>query len=225
MITTSKKTLRRFTPESVREQEGAPVFILAAPSILDKARFRQSLATLGTRWVDDKALYRIMRKGIETVVDPDQRGMCLEAMDSFEAAEDKAEDQELAEKIIEIQDALRGSYSPYAKAEADRGYWLSVAPVVAFQHFVKGWEGIKQGYSSQAGLVTDEALSGIDESLITAVGVEILNSFSPSKDEEKNSEPPSTSRSDRKTSRAVKSQQTADQDGKSQVSSSQATLN
>lgn len=199
MIPTSAKELLPFTPV-----EGGPTYQIAVPTLLARAAYRRDVKSIpGVRYLQDGDLLDILRDGVRAVVVDTAQGPLIDLIDNFEALADdpvkRAADTELLSDMAEIEETVGRHYAPYAEAVADREHWLAVAPIVAFKHFVRGWDGLDVVYEARAGRVSDACMAQVPESDILVVGYKCLALMHPSKAEAKNSESRSPSPSDRET--------------------------
>jgi hypothetical protein len=217
MITLSAK-------ETIRHEVDGVTYLLAVPSMLARAAFRRDVSAMGAAYHTDGALLSCLRDGITECVATDQQGELAELIDSFEyesgqrsekdeGTDDDEDFKDLAEQVSQIETFMRSEYPRYARMEADRGYWLSVAPIVAFRHFVTGWEGMDLKYRQRNGLVDESVLEQIPDEQVSEVGWKLLTMMRPGKEEAKNSEPQPSSQPDPETSTAEDTPQTADQAG------------
>ena len=212
----------RFTPPG-EHGEGPPVYIIAAPTLMQRAAFRRDVAAAGARYPGQDELFRALRDGVRVAVEEEAQPALLESLDAAEAAgAGLAEDAELARDLAAIESAMRRHHPPYAALEAERTYWLSVAPIVAARHFLRGWEGVAARFERRNGLVPEEVLAGISDAHVEAIGWEAIALMSPSRAQAKNSASPSPSPSDQPTSPAEPSPATAAPDGSSLASGSNA---
>lgn len=202
MIPLSAKDLLPFTPV-----EGGPTYQLAVPTMRQRAAYRRDVRAEGVRFVNDADLFELIRDGIRAVVETSAQGALLDTIDNYEPimrdAEKLAADPGLYRDAVEIETTIERHYPPLAQALADRGEWMAVAPLVAFRHFVRGWEGLDVPYEARAGRVTEACLERIPENDIMAVGFRCIALMHPSQADAKNSESRSPSPSDRETSTAA----------------------
>jgi len=215
MITLSSK-------ETIRHEVDGVVYLVAVPTMLARAAFRRDVSAMGAVYHTDDAMADCLRDGIRECVQEDQQERLIEVVDSYRFEmnrDDRIDDDEnfldLAEQLGQIESFIRSEYPPYARLEADRGYWLSVAPIIAFRHFVVGWEGGDVTCKRRGGQVEESLLEKIPDSHISAVGWQIIGMMRPGGAETKNSESQSSSQPDPETLTADDSHQTADPAGKS----------
>jgi hypothetical protein len=63
---------------------------------------------------------------------------------------------------------------------------LEVAPILAAQQFLRGWENVEPVFDRRNGLVSETALGEIPESHIIEIGLEAISLMSPTEAEAKN---------------------------------------
>lgn len=198
MTPLSAKALMPFTPV-----EGGPTYMLAVPTMMQRAAYRRDVQATGARYVQDADMLEILREGIRAVVEDDAQPALLEIIDSYESiSTDPAkllEDKALLADIAAIEAKIGKHYPDYAEAQADRTFWLGVAPYVAFRHFVRSWDGLDATYEARAGKVTEACMELVPEDDIVAVGWKLLTLMNPTKADAKNSESRLPSPSDRET--------------------------
>ena len=149
MLATSTKEPVRFTPGRYQEAEGAPVYLVAVPSQRQVISWRRAVEEAGGRYHPFERMIACLRQGIREVVADDQQGELLEILDSYEAAVDARDseggdgpDAELEAQFRQIEDAVYREYPPYRGLSADRGRWLDLAPLIACEMFLVGWENL-----------------------------------------------------------------------------------
>lgn len=201
MIPTSAKEQLPFTPV-----EGGATYQIAVPTLLQRAAYRRDVQASGARYASDADLLALLREGVREVVEESGQGALLDLIDNYEAvAQDRealAQDEALGRDIAELEETIGRHYPPYAQAMADRGHWLAVAPIVAFQHFVRGWDGLEAPCEMKGGKVTDRCLEQVPENDILAVGYKAMALLHPTQDQAKNSPSRSPSPSGREISKA-----------------------
>lgn len=212
----------RFTPPG-EQGESPPVYLIAVPTLMQRAAFRRDVTAAGARYPGQEEMFEALRAGVRAVVEEEAQPALLETLDAAQAAGDGlAEDAELVRDMAEIEKAMRRHHPPYAALEAERAYWLSVAPIVAARHFLRGWEGVEPPFRRVAGLVPEELLAQLPDGHVEAFGWDAISLLSPSRVQAKNSASPSPSPSDPKISQAEPNRPTAAPDGSSSASASPA---
>ena len=166
--------------------ESPPIYLLATPTILERAKWRRSVLATGARWHDDDAMLACLRRGITETVAPSQEAELLDIVDRFASFDEGQAPEDLAIDFEEIERTVQGAYPAYAGLAADRAYWLSVAPILAAQQFLCGWENIEAPFEQRAGLVTEECLAAIPEGHVMEVGLKAIELMSPTETQAKN---------------------------------------
>lgn len=172
--------------EITAEFESPPVYLIVTPTILERAKWRRSVLATGARWHDDQAMVTCLKRGIAEVVSPDQHTQLLDIVDRFTGYEETQAPEDLAAEFEEIERTVQGAYPPYAGLAADRAYWLSVAPILAAQHFLRGWENVEAPFEYRASLVTEDCLAAIPETHVMEIGLKAIELMSPTGEQAKN---------------------------------------
>ena len=166
--------------------ESPPVYLIATATILERAKWRRSVLATGARWHDDGAMIACLKRGIGEVVAPAQEAELLDIVDRFASYDEAQTPEDLAIDFEEIERSVQGAYPAYAGLAADRAYWLSVAPILAAQHFLTGWENVEAPFAKRAGLLTENCLAMIPEAHVMEVGLKAIGLMSPTGDLAKN---------------------------------------
>jgi hypothetical protein len=163
-----------------------PIYLLATPTILERAKWRRSVLATGARWHDDDAMVACLKRGIAEVVAPAQEANLLDIVDRFAGYDEGQAPEDLAIDFEEIERTVQGAYPAYAGLAADRAYWLSVAPIIAAQHFLRGWENIEAPFEQRAGQLTEDCLALIPEEHVMEIGLKVIELMSPTEGMAKN---------------------------------------
>jgi len=188
--------------ETVRVPVDGVTYLVAVPTLLTRASYRREVAALGAVYHSDEKLLNVLRDGVRECVAGDQVGTLIEIINSYEIESKKvadlgdeaneAEKESLADlrnRMDEIEQFMTREYDPYNRMAADRGYWLSIAPIIAFRHFVKGWEGETDvQYKERGGQVCESLMDHLPPEHIDVVGWKSIMLMSPTGGQEKNSE-------------------------------------
>jgi len=166
--------------------ENPPVYLLATPTILERAKWRRSVLATGARWHDDGAMVACLKRGITEVVAPDQQSGLLDIVERFADCEEGQAPEDLARDFEEIEHVVQGAYPAYAGLAADRAYWLSVAPILAAQQFLRGWENVEASFEQRAGQLIEDCLAMISETHVMEIGLKAIELMSPTGDLAKN---------------------------------------
>lgn len=218
-------------PFSSKEVVRVPVdqvtYLVAVPTLLSRATYRREVASLGAVYHSDETMLNALRDGVRECVVDNQQGTLIEIIDSFEIEQQKAVDigddvtdeereslEDLRNRVDEIERFMQREYGRYNQMSADRGYWLSVAPIVAFAQFVTGWEGGELNYKARNGQVCESLMDHMPANHVDVVGWKAITLMSPTGGQEKNSELQSPLATDHKTLTAVENPQTTAQAGK-----------
>ena len=172
--------------EIVARFESPPIYLIATATILERAKWRRSVLATGARWHDDGAMVACLKRGIADVVAPTQEAALLDIVDRFAGHDEGQAPEDLAIDFEEIERTVQGAYPSYAGLTADRAYWLSVAPIIAAQHFLRGWENVEMPFEQRAGLLTEASLAMIPESHVMEIGLKAIGLMSPTEDTAKN---------------------------------------
>lgn len=219
----TRRGTMRFTPEHLRGQEGAPVYLYQVPSWAGRAARDRAVIDQGCRfWMRD-AFAAEADKAIRAAK-PEREEELLEIVARVEATP-LAEniEAELAEAWSEILEELRRAGGPIAAMMADNAHHATLMPFITVQFFCKGWENIDVPFRLTSDrLVDPESLEQIDPMHMLALYAEIERSTRVTKDQEKNFASLSPSPDTPETSPAVPERRTA-ADGSSSETSSSAT--
>jgi len=166
--------------------ESPPIYFIATPTILERAKWRRSVLATGARWHDDEAMVACLKRGIGEVVAPAQETELQDIVDRFSGYDEGRAPEDLAIDFEEIERTVQGAYPAYAGLTADRAYWLSVAPILAAQHFLTGWENVEAPFEQRAGLLAEDCLAILPESHVMEIGLKAIELMSPTEDTAKN---------------------------------------
>lgn len=213
--------------EKSRHEVDGVTYAIQTPTLMGRALYRREVAATGAVMHTNAAMMDCLRDGVNEAVAEDQRGELIEIINSFEyeagqRADDSGMDaafESLADQVKQIEDFIRTNYPRYAQMEADRGYWLLIAPIIAFRCFVTDIDD--STCKRMGGMLSEAAIEKVDEKHIAEVGWKVIEMMTPSKDEVKNSEPQLSLPSDQPTSTAGKRRRTGAKAGKSGEKSTQ----
>jgi hypothetical protein len=125
-----------------------------------------------------------------------------QAAENFKAIVERHGD--LSDRVEYYKDEIADKYPPYSKKLGDALFFNQVAPIVSAQIFLKGGINTPVEIKPEGGRVPVEALDRIPPSHLAQITRKILALMSPSKDDAKNSDGPSSSESSRKPSAQAK---------------------
>lgn len=181
----------RYVPRDHLGDGLPPTFLLAVPTVLARAQWRREVAATGARYPSDEVLIEALRAGIARVVEASQQEELLALVEEWAAAAPAERPADLGRRLTEIEQAIRLHDPRYAGLEADRLFWLAVAPLKAFQLFVIGWENLDRAYDKVNGQVSEACLAALPEALVAEVGFHAISLMSPTEGQEKNCGSPS----------------------------------
>lgn len=217
MLPTSTPEVERFTPEG-----SSVTYLIATPSVMERARFKRDLVASGATYHDDAALLSALREDLRAV-QPANLDRLLEMLDQFEALESKSDDPQLVAAVADMERLGRAAAGRYAGLLGERAFFNDVLPIVAARSFLIGWEGIEKPFERASGITSDRTLSLIPEAHLQQIGARAFARMVLSGGLEKNSASPSPSRSNPKPSRAGTSRRTAARAGALPAPSTDAT--
>lgn len=179
-----------------------PTYLIAPATIRERIAFRRAVAAEGARMPRDDELVACLRAGVREAA-PDNADELLATIDEW--AETPPEDRgpDLIARMEAIEQAMRASYPPYAQLEAARVHWISIAPLVACEMFLRGWQNVDVPFKRVRGKVAEECLEALPEDHLAEIGWKAISLMQPDKAAEKNSGSPSPSPSSPATSTAA----------------------
>lgn len=214
MLPISAKDTVRFTPADLDGQAGAPVYIIAVPTMMGRAAWRRDVAAQGAKYPTDSERFAIMRRGVEELADDAQRGRLLDVIATAAAERDDRPRELIADSpdLAKLHDILRANHPPYATFVSERQYWLEVAPIMAARRFLRGWENVFSFGASAApgsapgardaqalvfrlehGVVPDDLLDEMDPVHVDRIGWRAIGLLTLGRSAEKNSASPQPS--------------------------------
>ena len=208
MLPISAKEPLRFTPDRYRNQEGAipddaPVYLIAVPTLRGKAEFNRACVAAGLVTHDRAAIIATLREGVAEQIEADQAGPLVDMLDRIEAADadNPADERDLRDFGV-LHEDMRRHWPRFAAMVADGVHYQQMAPVIAAQIFLAGWEGIETPFRRRHGAVEENLLGVLPDEDVIAVGMKALELFAPSEEQAKNSGSRSPSRGGRASSPA-----------------------
>jgi hypothetical protein len=181
MLPVSTKDIHRVAPDG----DGGPVYLIATPTVLQRAAWRRDVAATGARFPSEADLHKALVDDLSAAA-PDNLEEILACVNAVRDTPEDQRDPDLVEKYEAVAAFARRHGGAYARLQADRGYWADVAPIVALRSFLVGWEGLAVPFSKD--LVDD-----IPEDHQRVVGWEAINRMRLSEDARKNFVSPSPS--------------------------------
>lgn len=144
-----------------------------------------------------------MREGVAEQIEADQAGPLADMLDRMEAADadNPADERDLRDFGV-LHEDMRRHWPRFAAMVADGVHYQQMAPVIAAQIFLAGWEGIETPFRRRHGAVEENLLGVLPDEDVIAVGMKALELFAPSEEQAKNSGSRSPSRGGRASSPA-----------------------
>lgn len=232
-----------FTPASLKDIDGAPVFILRAVTSREK-RFRLRMhREEGILTHTEPTIRGAIRDGLKEQWTEQQQAQFLpwieaywSALDEFRLirkADPEAEweyDEQVEDKVLELIGHLERSYRPLARMNADIAEYNEMAPKFYAAVTVKSWTGLDVTRELDRKYLTLDCVDALQDALDAfaekhdrdpviawlELYAACLNRHILNEDEAKNSESPSPS----STPPAPSSETSGPQDGKSPASAS-----
>lgn len=191
--------------EDLARFENPPRYVVAVPSVMERAAFRRDLTATGARFHDEAAMLRALRKQVRDAFDEGdpEADRLVGLIDAYEEAPGGEVPEDLRNEVARLEEVIRSASPEYAAMAAARAHWLEVAPILACRHFLKSRENPGHVFRRQGGMVTDAELAMIPEGEMFEVGFRILQIMQPTTEQEKNSASPSPSRDGQETSPAA----------------------
>lgn len=191
MTVTSARVADRFTPDFARNEVNPPVYTIAIPTLLTRARFRRAVAAEGGRMWTRQAMVDAARREIEAA-QPANIAELLTVCDRYEALDDATAPDDasaIAGDWLNLSAVLQNSAGEFAAKVADNQFWFEVAPLQAARSFLieAGDMALRRGSD---GLISEESIAAIPESHLVAIGWRAMALMQPSGLDAKNSESP-----------------------------------
>lgn len=237
----------RFTPGDLIDTPGAPVYLIEPGTSRTRAVFRRELVAQGVQYPAPAIVFETLRDGVRHGIVEDLREGWLTLIDRAEevGSQRTAALKALADEpgdgsdrllpdlpelepgervdLAAIERDMRLNYPPYAALLADQSFYLEMAPIVAAQHFLVGWENVDQTFARERGIVDLALLDrAVPEGHIRAIGFRAMSLLTPDAAAAKNSPSRPGSPASRETSTAVSSRSTG-RAGKSRAKSTRKT--
>ena len=208
MSVVSKRPFDRFTPDSYRVDgevpHDAPVYIVAALSMRERAQFRGAVALAGLRYPQDPELLRALRS-VVAEIGPDNADALQADIQAFEdllAAPDApvppgdgetdearagreadvTRRQAVATAFEVLIDLLR-AHPAVAHILSLRTVFLETAPLLASAAALRGWERVDVPFRRVSGVVPDEVLEALPEADVRAIGARAMALFNVSREQ------------------------------------------
>lgn len=215
--------VRFVPPEYDSGQTDAPVYLIAPPTLLERAAFGSACTAEGLRWPADSELRETLRAALELAA-PANLGDHLADLDAAElVSPENPPAPELSARVARLEKWARDNVPDYAALIGARQRWNSAAPVIAAARFLRGWENVNVAFARKAGSVPLELLEMLPADHVAAIGNEGLRLMMVSDAQRKNSVSPPRSKASPPPSPAGQGQATAATDGSSSASVTGAT--
>lgn len=208
MLPLTGKDVHRFTPPGREGEADAPVYLIATPTPMGRARYRQAMLAEGLRYWSRTAFCAAARDWLEQIA-PENLEELLEVVSGIETLTDETEatsgadpdarpvepDSErltLLAKWGELSTMLTEQSPRVAKMAGDNKLFLDMTPYLAASLFVVGWENVPVAFRRGADrLVPMELLGELDEGDLGAVWLKIMSLMDVTAAQRKNSASPS----------------------------------
>lgn len=218
----SRTDIDRFTPPG-----STAVYLLATPTLMQRAAFKRDLVSLGATMHDRPALLAALRADLRAAA-PYNLDQLIEVLDGYEAAPDEADSATKAE-VDGMMRLARAYAGEYAQRLGDNAHFNDVLPIVACKHFLVGWEGVTDADGKPAPFArvnnqtTDATLMAIPAAELVAVGMRAFLRMVVPDGIKKNSASPSPSTVTRRLSPPKKKPRRTARRGSSSAKSTGAT--
>lgn len=193
----STKELIRFIPDSMKEQEDPPVFLIKTPTLRDKIALDACLAVEGVRYPANSELALALREGIKEHVIESDHPPLLEILEEYEAVSDSGQPfvGDLLERVEQIAKVLRPYHRPLGRIESERGRFLAMAMLIRAEMFLVNIEGKDvPKIEKRSGRITEECQEELETKYgagtLFAIGARTLDVTTPTEEERKNLESP-----------------------------------
>lgn len=189
----STKLAERFTPEWLKGQQGAAVYLMLPGSVIDRASLEAELTgEYQAGRVFSFELLEAFTAGVKALADEEDQAHLI-ALAHAEAG--GADDLDADDK--QLLDDAKAELARYWPAFRDLNHRMQrrreFAPLLAFRRFCVGWENVDVPFSrGRDGMVDAEALKRIDPLEMASAGHFAYGLLYPS-DQEGNSAQPSPS--------------------------------
>lgn len=171
MILLDTKTPLRWTPPWRDGEEDAPVYLIRAGSVADRAMFEAELAgehQAGQVYAPDVAAAALA--GINFLLGDDPEKDEIVALVHAEAAGEQIQPEQ-RQSLARVRRALSLYWPEYGELVAQTARRRELLPLVAFRRFVVGWEGPEVPFSrGRDGFVSDAAMQQLNSTDIIGAG-------------------------------------------------------
>ena len=196
IASTAASAAEPFTPKWMEGKADAPIFFIRAGNVIERELMEAQLSgpsyRAGETWPWEKQAALI--DGLKAIAGDDAAQLIV-------LAETSDIDDPAEAELLEQARALIGQhYAPYRDLLAQEERRRAILPIVAFCRYCVRWEGLDTDMKRGAdGLIDPASLLGIDPIILRSAGFEAYNR-QYAVGERKNSDAPSKSGADLKTS-------------------------
>jgi hypothetical protein len=178
--------LDRFTPDAYKDKENPPVYLIEPATLRRRGQFFTALTAAGARMPQSSELIGAIRKGVKQLVVEQDQAEANAIVDLLEAKHPLADDDRI--KLVIILDGLRQApFIPFTQIEATQEHWDHLAPLIAADMFLAGWENVKEPFQRKNGMVPDRFLEeNISARDISAIGWRAIYLMNVDHDTKKN---------------------------------------
>lgn len=205
MILTSTADPVRYTAPWREQETAAPVYLLRAGSVRERAQFEAELSGVHRAGrVFGFELRAAVREGVMKLLadDPDlDRVMEVLSVDDEDGL--PADDAQL---LADVRKVLAEHYAPYRDLIAQLERRRELAPIEALRRFLTGFENVDATFArDRDGMVSESTLAALDPFEMMAVGNRAYSLLYGGGDQERNFPPRSSSDADQSSSRTATS--------------------
>lgn len=198
--------------------EGAPVYLIQVSSLFGRAAYRRELTEMGVSFPGDAVLRQALRDDVAEIA-PANLAQILGWIDQVDEIEEVPQLERGEAEIAELQvlarlleatvTTVRIAGLRYPKLEASRQWWHDCYPIACGRLFLVGWENgplgedgapvpfVRRG-AGPSGRTDDACLAALPDDHLRFIGDAAAAALFLSKALEKNSRPPSQSRTSRR---------------------------
>lgn len=216
----------RFTPPFMAGQADAPVFLIRAGSVVERAQLEAALAAppYNAGRVFPWDLADAAADAARALLTGDDLGLVLEALAAMKASMGLAAlPVEQRQLLSGVDEALTAHWPEYAELRQQEARRNELLPLLAAQRFLVGWEGVETPFTlGKDGRASDASLRALGQFLLPLVGREAYRLLY-AEEQRPLSSPPSKSGPGPVTSPAVGDRRSTVKAGKSPASSGRKT--
>lgn len=200
MTATSHSDLADYTPDSLKDVAGAPVFWMKPMTGRTLPRYKHALRAAGLKFHQVEEVRAETLKALAALWSPEQYEGHAARLDAYWKASDIF-DQQVREwqsagatgeapdigalidavevdRIRDLQNRLGDAWPALAMMAADNALWLEEMPRVALSMVLAGWSGIDLPFRMEEGRVPLAVIDQIEKALATAEDAAIARNVS-----------------------------------------------